>query len=109
VDFFINSCIGLASLWVEDTIAFQWIYQKAQIVFGGVMLPIALFPEKIRAIAEVLPFSQLFYSGARLMVQFDWLLLQRFVLIQAGWILVFGTLALIMFNRGVRNVSSNGG
>lgn len=109
LDFLMNACMGLAALWVEDATPFQWIYQKAQMAFGGMVFPIALFPEKFRAVAELLPFSQCFYSAARIMVKFDAALFGRFILIQMVWVLVLGLMAVLIFKRGTRNVSINGG
>jgi ABC-2 type transport system permease protein len=109
IDFLANFCIGLLSFWVEDISAFNWIYTKSQIALGGVLIPLALFPEKIRSLVELLPFSHLFYSAARLAVGFDWELFWRFLKIQSGWILLLSLVATLIFKRGIKNVSINGG
>lgn len=107
--FFISVSIGLSGFWLEETSLFSWIYQKAQLVFGGMILPLALFPDYLRNIAEWLPFSQLFYSGARLIVNYDFQLFQKYLLIQVIWLVFFYFLSLYLYRAGVKNVSLNGG
>jgi len=109
LEFLMTFLIGLTAFWIEDTSAFTWIYSKGQMVFGGLILPIALFPTTLQRIAELLPFSQLFYGAARLMVQFDIHLFFRFLAIQLAWIAVFAVLVSILFNKGIKHVSQNGG
>lgn len=109
LDFFINLIIGLLAFWVEDTSAFTWIYSKGQMIFGGIILPIALFPEYLQKIAEILPFSLMYYGAARIAVNFDFYLFQKFIFMQFVWIFVFGLLAFYLFNKGIKNVSINGG
>jgi len=78
-------------------------------IFGGVIVPIALFPDYLQNIANYLPFSQLYYGAARLMVNFEMSLFKQFILIQLAWILIFALLSSYLFKKGIKNVSVNGG
>ncbi|MCL5411241.1 MAG: hypothetical protein M1150_00655 [Patescibacteria group bacterium] len=109
LDFLIDLMIGLISFWVEDISAFNWIYSKSQLIFGGLILPLSLFPDYLRNIAELLPFSQLFYSGSRLIVNFDFQLFQKYLLIQMAWLVFFWLLVGYVFSKGIKHVSVNGG
>ena len=109
LDFFVSLIIGLTAFWVEDTSAFTWIYSKGQLVFGGLILPIALFPDYLQKIAELLPFSQMYYSAARLIVHFEPSLFLQYFATQLVWILFFGLVAYYLFNKGIKYVSVNGG
>ncbi|MBI5220258.1 MAG: ABC-2 family transporter protein [Candidatus Liptonbacteria bacterium] len=109
LDFLIFFIIGLLSFWIEDISAFIWIYSKAQLVLGGLILPISLFPEAIRKVAELTPFTQLYYGAARLMVQFDLPTFFRFFSVQLFWLLVFGLTAWFVFRKGLKQVAINGG
>jgi len=109
LDFLIMFIIGISAFWIEDSSAFTWIYGKGQLVFGGLVIPLALFPESIRGIAELLPFSQLYYNAARIAVNFDTGLFLKFGATQLAWILIAGALSLYLFKKGVKNVSLNGG
>ena len=109
LDFFIYLIIGLLAFWVEDIKAFNWLYVKAQIAFGGVILPLSLFPDSIRKIAEMLPFAQLYYSAARVMVNFEWPMFYRFLLIQLFWVFLFGLLSFLIFKKCIKHATINGG
>lgn len=109
LDFLISMAIGLVAFWLEDANTIMWMYSKGRFLLGGVILPIALFPEKIQKIAELLPFANLYYSPARIMVGFDWSLAEKFILTQLVWIIISLIVVLIMYSRGVKNVAINGG
>lgn len=109
LDFLISFTLGLSAFWVEDTSAFRWMYQKGQMVFGGAILPLALFPIWLRSIAELSPFSQLFYGAAQTIVNFNMETFLKFLSVQAVWIVLFYILSNWLFKKGGKNVSINGG
>lgn len=109
LDFLISFILGMTAFWVEDTSAFGWIYQKGQMVFGGAIFPLVLFPDGLRKIGELLPFSQLFYGAAQNIVSFDINIFSKFLSIQMFWLFIFGFLAVWIFSKGGKNVSINGG
>lgn len=109
LDFLINLIIGLAAFWYENNEPFDKIYQHTQYIFGGVIVPVALFPDTLKIIAEYLPFSHLYYSASRILVGFDANLFITFLLIQISWILFCGLLALVLYKRGIRHVALQGG
>lgn len=109
LDFSICLIIGLSALWLENTDSITMIYHKFRLVFGGLILPIALFPPTLRAITEVLPFSQLYYSAARQVVAFN---LETFIVsitIQLSWILFFSLIGIFVMHKGMKQISVNGG
>jgi len=109
LDFLMSFLIGIMAFWIEDSTSLTWIYHKAQLIFGGLLIPIGMFPEKIKGIAEILPFSQIYYGAASMMVAFDMQVFKRFLLIQMCWIVFFLILAIVTFRRGIKKVSINGG
>ena len=77
LDFCMFFIFGIFGFWVEDVKPFTWLYSKSKLVFGGVILPIAFFPAYIQKIVLLLPFSNLYYTASRIIVQFDpWLLIR---------------------------------
>jgi ABC-2 type transport system permease protein len=109
LNFLIYFCVGLTSLWLEDSTPIMWIVSKTGLVFGGLLVPIALLPDLPRKIAEVLPFAQLFTAPAQLIVHFQPQLLVRTILLQGLWLLLLALLASWFFRKGRRHVASNGG
>jgi ABC-2 type transport system permease protein len=109
LNFLINFCIGLGALWLEDTEGIVWIISKSRRVLGGHMIPLYFLPSTMKMIAESLPFSMISYGPSLLMVSFTSELCYKVFTIQSIWIAIMGTFAFFLFNRGIRNVSINGG
>ena len=109
LDFLISASIGLCALWFEDISAFSWIYGKARMLFGGSIIPLALFPDWLRGTIECLPFGLQLYAPSRTIVGYDNALFQKFILFQLLWILILGLVAQAIFLKGERHVSINGG
>lgn len=107
--FLIDLCIGLLAFWIEDVASIAYLYHIATLIFGGVILPLSLFPDILKRVADILPFGQLYYSGARLIVEFDSNYFISFIQVQAFWLVVFFSLALFIWRKGMKNVSISGG
>ena len=109
LDYLMSLTIGLAAFWLEDTSAMMWLYHKGFMIFGGAILPIALFPDRVRVFAEAMPFALLFYAPSRMLVRFDASLFVHYITMQCAWILLMATVVTFMYRKGVRYVSLNGG
>ncbi len=107
--FLLSMVIGLIAFWTEDTSAFWWIYHKAYIILGGMIIPPQLLPSFWRDVAEALPFSQLFYSAAKSVSAFDPQFFINSLLRQGLWIGALTLVVHLMFSRGSTRVAVNGG
>lgn len=101
--------MGLLAFWTEETSAYRWIYDKFNWLFGGVFIPLTVFPETLKKISEILPFSQMFYHPSLMIVKFNASDFVKFLLIELGWILALSLVANFVYGRGVKNISVNGG
>ena len=109
IDFSMTAMIGLTAFVTEDVAAFDWIYSKFVLILGGVLIPLDFFPDWIGNIAKSLPFAYATYGPARLFVSPD---LTRFAMLVVGqiiWLAVLGTLLSLMYRRGERRLTINGG
>jgi ABC-2 type transport system permease protein len=109
IDFVAYFAIGLLAFWTEDTNSFTIIYSRLTLVLGGVLVPLEVFPQPLRSIAQALPFSAILYGPARTLVRFD---LASFggLLLQQGVTLGVGCLILgAIYRVGIRRVNINGG
>jgi ABC-2 type transport system permease protein len=109
LDFFMTFCIGLAALWIEETFGLFVIFQRIQMVFGGQILPLSMFPGMLRQLAEALPFAHLFYTPCLVVVAYSPTAVLPLVLIQAIWLVVLICLTSFLFRRGMKVTSVNGG
>lgn len=109
LDFFMTFIIGLCALWIEETFGLFVIFQRLQMVLGGQVLPLSMFPGLLKNIAEALPFAHLYYSACIVLVAFDPSIVPKLFAIQLSWLIVMVTAAVWVFQRGMRAVSVNGG
>ena len=109
IDFLATCILGLLSFWVEDTFAFIFIYARLGLLLGGTLLPLNVFPDWARAIAEALPFGYIIYGPARSLVQFDGAFWGDMLLKQALTLLVMAALVGLVFRAGTRRVNITGG
>lgn len=109
ISFLCEAGIGLSALWIEDSSGIRWIYGKLIMVFGGMMIPLALLPDTARHIAGWLPFANLYNTGAELMVRFSWPLAFRSLAVQILWLVIMSVSIRYLFHKGLKHVSINGG
>lgn len=66
--YLINSClvciIALSAFWIINAMRLSFIYFGILTIFSGMMIPVDLFPQKIFAVFQLLPFSYIFYFPA---------------------------------------------
>lgn len=109
LDFCIFFIFGIAGFWVEDVRPFTWLYSKTKLILAGAIIPIAFFPTYVQKIVLLLPFSNLYYTASRIIVQFDPWLLLHCITVQLCWIGILGGCAYALFAKGVRHVTFSGG
>jgi ABC-2 type transport system permease protein len=109
IDFLALVSLGLLSFWVEDTFAFTFIYTRLVLLLGGTLLPLNVFPDWARGIAEALPFGYIIYGPARSLVGFDGGFWLSTLLRQGVAIAILGAVAGLIFRAGSRQVNINGG
>jgi ABC-2 type transport system permease protein len=107
--FCVNAMIGLSAFVVEDVSAFTWIYQKLAFVFGGMLIPLDFYPDWLQVIARSLPFASAIYGPSRLFVTPTAELFINVMTLQVIWILVLTLLLVIVYQRGLRELTVNGG
>ena len=109
IDFVAYFSIGLLAFWTEDTRSFVLIYSRLSLVLGGVLAPIEIFPQPLRAIAQALPFSAILYGPARTLVRFDGTAFVALLFQQSEMIVVGSLLLGMLYLVVMRRVNINGG
>jgi ABC-2 type transport system permease protein len=61
--------IGLLAFWLHDVSPVYWVWQKLMFILGGLMLPLALYPELIQRIAAFTPFPVLLAGPASFVLE----------------------------------------
>jgi ABC-2 type transport system permease protein len=109
LSFLLSFLIGLLSFWVEDISGYEWLYAKSKMLLGGMLIPLAIFPDWLAAIAQKLPFALLFYIPASLAINFEEGKFLEYLGMQIFWVLVIGSVVIYTFKKGVKHVTTNGG
>jgi ABC-2 type transport system permease protein len=109
IDYLVYVAIGLLAFWTEDTTPFFFVINRLALILGGVLAPLAVLPQPIRGIAEILPFSAVFYDPASTLVHFDVSAFGAALLQQTLTLAVVGAFLFVMYTLATRRVSINGG
>jgi ABC-2 type transport system permease protein len=109
IEFLAQVIIGLLTFWMDDVTALKWIYQKLQVIFGGVLIPIAMFPENMQMFTQLLPFRSVYYNPCKTLVNFNTNLFLQTLFIQILWVTLIFIIAHKIFKKGMKNVSIQGG
>lgn len=60
--------IGLLAFWMQEVAPIFWVTQKLMFIFGGLMLPLTLYPAFMQTAAALTPFPVMLYTPASLML-----------------------------------------
>ena len=109
LDFLANLLIGLGAFWMEDTSGLSLIYNRLQMILGGMLIPLELFPRQLQPLLRALPFSSVVYGPARLFVAPNLSLFEWLVVHQGLFALTAGLLVALIYRVGLRKVQAHGG
>lgn len=60
--------IGLLAFWIGEVAPVWWVFQKGLFVFGGLMMPLTLYPTTVQTIAPYTPFPVMLSDPASLVL-----------------------------------------
>ncbi len=101
--------IGLAAFWLENTRGLVLIYSRAGMIFGGMLLPIEVFPESFQPVVRALPFAGIIYAPARMFVAPDSGLLADLLVRQGITVALFTAFVIFVQSLALRRLQTNGG
>jgi ABC-2 type transport system permease protein len=101
--------IGLLAFWLHDVSPVYWVCQKLMFVLGGLMLPLAVYPDVIQGIATWTPFPALLAGPASFMLADGGVAPARLARDLAIWCGVTAAGLGWTFHRAATGVTINGG
>jgi ABC-2 type transport system permease protein len=107
--FVFQVALGLCAFWFQNVAPLGWIWSKSTFLFGGLMLPLPLYPEVIQRVAYKTPFPYLLFGPGRFILEHDTEFARSLLLAQLGWLWVATAVALALYRFAVDAVSINGG
>lgn len=104
----VYTCVGLTAFWIEDSDPVFWIVDKAIMVLGGSFVPVALFPDWLRSIADYTPLGAALFATRIFTSDFAgaW---PRLVGLQLLWMTLSALLMWLLWRRASLRLSVNGG
>lgn len=101
--------IGLSAFWINQVEPFHWIWEKLLFTLGGLMLPLAVYPEWMQQAARYTPFPAILGDRSALIIESSW----QSALSLASLLLFWGALGLFLtlflYQRGLRIINIEGG
>lgn len=85
--------VGFAAVWLGTAAPIFWIWQKFLFVFGGLLMPLLLYPPLLRRVADASPFASMLAGPASLVLDGD-AGLAALLVGQLVWLVILGVLAL---------------
>ncbi|MEK7632619.1 MAG: ABC-2 family transporter protein [Patescibacteria group bacterium] len=101
-------CVGLSAFWIENSMPVMWIVDKLVMIVGGAFVPIVLFPNALRLIAEWSPFGAMMAFSQAFTP--DFLHHAPFLFVsQALWMMIMAGVVGLMWHLAMKRVAVNGG
>lgn len=101
--------VGLTSFWLNDVAPFSWVWEKLLFVFGGLILPITVYPELLQKIAVWTPFPVVLGGRSGLIFNFN---IEEVSILFASlilWITVGVCSLRFLYCRGLKILNIQGG
>lgn len=109
VDFLACFLVGLGAFWLEDTSGVFLIYSRVSMIFGGLLVPLSLFPDGVRRVLEYMPFAAVIYGPAELLVSPSPALFASLLFRQLLGITVLSLFVFAVYKQAGRRIFVNGG
>jgi ABC-2 type transport system permease protein len=101
--------VGVSAFWLRQVEPFHWIWEKLLFTFGGLMLPLAVYPPWLQKIAHFTPFPAILGERSALAIHFIF----QDVLSVTTTLLFWGLLGLsclvLLYRKGLSVLSVEGG
>jgi ABC-2 type transport system permease protein len=100
---------GLLAFWVHDVSPIFWVWQKVLFTLGGLMMPLALYPEWMQRLASATPFPSLLAGPAGFVLDGGAADAPALASTLACWSVVVVSGAQLLFWKAIRTLQVNGG
>jgi ABC-2 type transport system permease protein len=101
--------IGVLAFWIGDVGPVSWVWQKLMFLFGGLLMPIDLYPPVVRGIAPFTPFPSVLTEPASLVLHGTLEGVLPVVGHLAMWSVISAAMISVLFSRASASLTVNGG
>lgn len=101
--------VGLSAFWLHEVTPFFWIWEKLLFMLGGLMLPLALYPQWMQTLAHLTPFPAILGERSALAIEANF----HNIVSLTGSLMAWGFVGLIsvmlVYRKGLRILNIEGG
>lgn len=101
--------IGLTGFWLKDITPFSWIWEKFLFLFGGLILPLSIYPIWVQKIAYFTPFPIILGERSSIALSFTWSKVAIISAYLVFWAFFVAILVLLAFRKGMKQLQIEGG
>ncbi len=95
--------IGLSAFWLHESAPLFWIWEKMLFIFGGLMLPLTIYPEWLQMLAYCTPFPAILGARSALALDFSIATIAILTVNLLTWATI-GILCLLFFYRKAQRI-----
>src|SRR3712207_2033122 len=109
VCFTLKLCVGMVTFWSTDINGIMTLYEVIAAVFGGLLVPLALLPGPLYAVAQALPLRAIYDVPLMIFLgRLEGPALWWSLLSQVAWCVALALLARWLWRRGLRRYEAVG-
>jgi ABC-2 type transport system permease protein len=101
--------IGLSSFWLQDVSPFYWIWEKLLFMFGGLILPLTIYPKWMQTFAHYTPFPAILGQRSALALDFSVMHVIDLVSSLMLWIVLGLCCLFILYRKSLTILTIEGG
>ncbi|AWZ48533.1 hypothetical protein C3495_06750 [Clostridiaceae bacterium 14S0207] len=108
--FQIQFVIGLCTFWVGKVLTLRDNIMYLTFLLGGQLLPINMFPKIIQKVSLILPMQYIYYVPSRVLSNtYNMSEFSLYIKIELAWVVIFSVIIKLLWNKGLRRYSPQGG
>jgi viologen exporter family transport system permease protein len=109
LDFLGMFLVGLSAFWLESTAGVALIYLRSVMLFGGMFLPLEIYPDALQPALRILPFASMVSAPGRMFVSPSFALLKESLITQGAAVVGYAGLVSLVQLIAFRRLFANGG
>ncbi len=111
INFLINLIVGTLCLYTQSSWGINIMKEVVVGLLSGASIPLAFFPDGIRAVVDKLPFKSIYHTPLQILLHNDLSVstLGNMFITQLFWLIILFILATLFWNYSVKKITVNGG
>ena len=100
--------IGVSAFWISEVSPFYWLWEKLLFIFGGLMLPLTVYPMWLQKMALFTPFPAILGARSALALGFTLGEALSIILSLTLWAVIGITCLTFLYRRGLKIINIEG-